>query len=144
MKNYLKAVGLGVLCTFGLSSCGVMFGGSNYYAHVIVNDHPEATILVNGEKIGTGKANVLYPRKESFEVEITQEGCEPIQQTYFNEFRTGNFVLSVVTWGLLGLGVDLGTGASYRPDLDRYPTVTKRLDMNNYAYFIDYPNCPVE
>ncbi len=143
MKKYFKLVSIITLFTFGLSSCGVMFGGSKYYAHVIVEDHPDANIYVNGEKIGTGKANVLYPRKEAFDVEITQDGCEPIKRTYFNEFRTGNFILSVLSWGVVGIAVDLGTGASFRPGLAQYPN-TKKLDINNYAYFIDYPDCPVE
>jgi hypothetical protein len=100
--------------TMLLNSCGVMFGGSKYQATIVAKGNPNAEIYVNGKKMGNGQVTTLVPRDQTLKVELKQEGCETKMESFPRKFRTGNFILSIVSWGLIGLGVDLGTGASYR------------------------------
>jgi hypothetical protein len=127
--------------SFTLSGCGVMFGGSKFSGSIVAKDHPNAQIYVNGNNIGKGTAIGLYPRNRPLTVELRQEGCENRTQTFDNTFRTGNFILSLVMWGLVGVAVDLGTGASYKPDHKSNPAIEKMSDKN-YTFTIDYPGCP--
>lgn len=128
------------LLSITLSSCGVMFGGSKYAGTIQVKDHPKADIYVNGMPAGTGTATGLYPRNRPLVVEVRQEGCEPKSQTYINTFRTGNFIASLVTWGLIRIAIDLGTGASYKPDHINDPNIIRMSDKN-YNFFVDYSGC---
>jgi hypothetical protein len=55
---------------------------------------------------------------------MKEDGCDTKTQTFNNAFRTGNFILSVISWGFR-IGVDLGTGASYKPDHKNNPAIQK-------------------
>jgi hypothetical protein len=116
----MKKTSLFFAITFSSSilftSCGVMFGGSKYNAHITVKDHPNAEIYANGEKMGNGEVSGLFKRNQPLTIEVKQDKCQPKTTNFNNAFRTGNFILSVFSWGLLGLGVDLGTGAAFKPD----------------------------
>ena len=122
-----------------LNSCGVMFGGSKYQATIIAKDHPNAEIYVNGKKLGNGQATALFPREKNLIVELKEPGCETKTQTFGTSFRTGNFILSVFTWGLIGLLIDLGTGASYKPDR-KNPAIEKKSDKE-FTFTVDAPTC---
>lgn len=126
--------------TILLNSCGVIFGGSKYNGTIIAKDHPKADIYVDGKKLGTGKATALFPRDRALTVELKEEGCENKTVTYNKKFRTGNFILSILTFGIVGLGVDLGTGASYKPDHKHNPDV-KKVSDKDYTFTVDGPNC---
>ncbi len=130
----------GSFLLLSLNSCGVMFGGSKYSGTINVKDHPNAEIYVDGNKLGNGQATSLFPRNRPLVVEVKEEGCETKTQTFNKAFRTGNFILSVVSWGILGIGVDLGTGAAYKPDHRSNPNI-KKLSDKNYTFDIDYTNC---
>lgn len=131
------------LFSFTLTSCGVMFGGSKYSGTILAKDHPDAQIYVNGNNIGKGTATGLYPRNRPLTVELRQDGCENKMQTFDNTFRTGNFILSLVMWGLVGIAVDLGTGASYKPDHASNPAI-QRMSDKNFTFLVDYAGCPTD
>ncbi|MFN7372879.1 MAG: hypothetical protein ACK5WO_13830 [Cyclobacteriaceae bacterium] len=141
MKNWTKDVAMLILLSFTLSSCGVIFGGSKFSGSIIAKDHPNAQIYVNGNNIGKGTAIGLYPRNRPLTVELKQEGCENKTQTFDKTFRTGNFILSLLSWGLVGIAIDLGTGASYKPDHKSNPAIQKMTDKN-FTFTVDYPGCP--
>lgn len=126
--------------TVSLNSCGVMFGGSKYAGNITVKDHPNAEIYVDGNKMGVGNANGLFSRNRPLNVEVKQDGCEPKTQTFDKTFRTGNFILSVISWGIIGIGVDLGTGAAYKPAHNSNPNIQKISDKN-YNFSVDYSEC---
>lgn len=123
-----------------LNSCGVIFGGSKFRGHVAVKDHPNAEIYVNGFKLGNGEVTKLFPRQNPLTVEVRQEGCPTKNVTFDNTFRTGNFILSVVSWGLLGIAVDLGSGAAYKPDAGYNPNI-QQLSVKDFKFTIDYSEC---
>lgn len=143
MKNVAYLLIVITLLSFTLSSCGVIFGGAKYNATIIAREHPNASIYVNGNNIGQGTARGIYDRNEPLTVELRQEGCPNHSQTFDNTFRTGNFILSVITWGLLGIAVDLASGAAYKPDDVSNPAIQKQ-DLDNFIFTTDYPGCPAK
>lgn len=142
MKRSISIILVLLTLSILLCSCGVMFGGSKYRATIIAKDHPNAEIYVNGKNLGKGQVVTLQPRNRNLIVELKQEGCEPVNQTFKNRFRTGSFILSIIWWGPIGLGIDLGAGASYKPDHINNPAI-KKVSDKNYTFSVDYPACKI-
>jgi len=140
MKKSILFIAVAILFSSTLTSCGVMFGGSKYQGTIVAKDHPNADIYVDGHKIGTGTTTKLFARNKSLVVTLEEKGCEPQTLTYDKSFRTGNFILSAISWGLIGIGVDLGTGASYKPDHKGNPAIQK-LSTKNFNFNVDYSKC---
>jgi hypothetical protein len=140
MKKSILFIAAAILFSASLTSCGVMFGGSKYQGTIVAKDHPNADISVDGQKIGTGTSTKLFKRDRTLVVTLEEEGCEPQTLTYDNTFRTGNFILSALTWGVIGIGVDLGTGAAYKPDHKGNPAIQK-LSTKNFNFDVDYSEC---
>lgn len=149
MKKFIYLLTL--LAAYGLlTSCATIIGGSKYYAHVKVEDHPNAKIEYKDVYQGTQNASLKVKRKEAdkFAVTIKEEGCKT-QNIGFQQkkFRGWAFAGTVIGWtGLYagiplpwGVAVDLATGALWKPDIDE-KGVTK-LDYKNYNYQIDYTGC---
>ena len=139
-KTSLLIFTLTISISILFSSCGVMFGGSKYQGKITAKDHPKADIYVKGEKIGTGEVTRLFKRNEDLVVELREEGCQPTTQIFGNKFRTGNFILSLLTFGLVGIAVDLGTGASYKPDHKGNPNI-KKIDNKMFEFTANYADC---
>ena len=140
MKKRITIIALSMSMAILLNSCGVMFGGSKYQGTIVAKDHPNAEIYVDGKKMGNGQVTALFPRNKELNVELREEGCEPKKQTFEKAFRTGNFILSVLSFGLAGIAVDLGTGASYKPKHKNNPSVQKMSDKD-YTFNVDYNEC---
>lgn len=152
MKNLISFLTL--LATYSLlTSCATIIGGSKYYAHVKIEDHPNAKIEYNDVYQGTQNAMIKIKRKEAdkFAVTIKEEGCET-QTIGYNQkaFRGWAFAGTVIGWtGLYGgfplpwgVAVDLATGALWKPDINENG-VTK-VDYKNYNYLVDYSGCKEE
>ena len=127
---------IAISCSLLFSSCGVMFGGSKYQGRIIATNHPNATIYANGQKLGVGEATSLFYRDVPLRVELKEEGCETKSVVFDPKFRTGNFILSVLSFGFIGVAVDLGAGASYKPDHKRNPNVKKETNKN-FTFNVD-------
>lgn len=140
MKKRISIVALLLSMSIMLNSCGVMFGGSRYQGTIIAKNHPNAEIYANGKKLGNGQVTALFERNKPLNVEVKETGCETKTQTFNRKFRTGNFILSVLSFGLIGLAVDLGTGASYKPNHKSDPAVQK-VSTKDYTFTIELPAC---
>lgn len=123
-----------------LTSCGVIFGGSKYQGRIVAKNHPNAQIYVDGEKLGNGDVTSTFKRNKELRVELREEGCENKVQVFQNRFRTGNFILSLLTFGLVGIAVDLGTGASYKPD-HKGNSKIKKINTKKYEFTVENENC---
>lgn len=139
-KSSLFIIAITLSSSILFSSCGVIFGGSRYNANIIVKDHPNADIYANGQKVGTGSTIQSFKRNEPLYVEVKQDKCEPKEQTFTSAFRAGNFLLSLFSWGLIGVAIDLGTGASYKPNHVNDKAIEKVTDKD-YVFRIDYSEC---
>lgn len=139
MKKAVFFLGL-MLFSLLFNSCGVMFGGSKYNGTIKVKNRPNADIYVNGQKIGTGQAKGLFPRNKPLVVEVQEEGCPKKTQTFEKSLRAGNLILSAFSFGLIGLGVDLGTGASYKPAHNSNSAI-KKINDKDYEFEVDYSEC---
>ena len=129
--------------TFLLSSCAAMFGGTKYTANIKAVDHPEATIYVNGAKVGTGSYTGVFERDNDLTIKLREEECEDQDKVYTKQFRVGAFVLSAIAWGPVGMIVDFATGAVWKPDHGNYPEVTK-MSNKSYNFNLQYDGCPVD
>jgi len=140
-----------VLATFSLlTSCATIIGGSKYYAHVKVDDYPNAKIEYKGTYQGAGNAVIKTKRAEAnkFSVTIKEDDCETQTINYTQRiFRGWAFAGTIVGWtGIIsgiplpwGVAVDLSTGALWKPDITE-KGVTK-TDYKRYNYIIDYSGC---
>ena len=126
--------------SFLFNSCGVMFGGSKYYGTIKVKDKTNEEIFFNVQKLCNWQATSIFSRNQPLVVEVKQEGCPSKTQTFDKSFRTGNFILSALSFGLVGIAVDLGTGASYKPAHNSNSAI-KKLSDKNYEFEVDYSEC---
>jgi hypothetical protein len=120
-----------------------MFGGSRFSGSIMVKDHPNAEIYVNGNRIGQGTVVGVFPRNRALNVEVKQEGCDPKTQTFEHSFRGGNFACTIFMFGVFGILIDLGTGASYQPGYRNNPAVEK-MGVDNFAFTVDYSGCAID
>jgi len=139
--KFLKTLSVVIAMSIAFSSCGVMFGGSRYNAQIVVKNHPDAIITANGNEIGKGAALGSFKRNTPLTIQVEEDGCKSKSQTFDNTLRGGNLALSFLMWGLVGVVIDLGTGASYKPDHHHHKEVT-RTDEKNFLFTIDYSGCP--
>lgn len=145
MKNVL----LTIFAIVMFSNCATIVGGSKYYAHVKVPNHPNAKIEYNGEFQGNGDATFKVKRSKANQLAIDVQDTDCKNQTVNytdRKFRGWAFAGTVIGWtGWVnfpipwGVIVDFSTGALYKPD-EADPSITK-TDLNNYIYKIDYTGC---
>lgn len=135
-------------------SCAVIVGGSKYYAHVVVEGHPDAAIKYQGITRGYGSTTIKVPRKEANQLVLTvsEPGCPTVERQFLErKFRGWSFVGTLVTWtGLsvnggpwlpipFGVFVDGPTGSWWKPDENE--TGVSKTDYKNYNYSIIYREC---
>jgi hypothetical protein len=152
-ENYRrKAIAL-IACPLILifSSCATICGGSRYYAMVTVKDHPNAKISYDGSLQGKGYAmfKVKRSRANQFSVYVKEDSCSGQSVNFTGRtFRGWAFAGSIVGFtGVLagiplpwGVGMDLATGAVWKPDT-KEPGI-KKEDYKHFEYSIDYTGCP--
>lgn len=136
---------------FILQGCATIAGGSKYFAHVTVKDHPNATIEYKGIEQGTGSATFKVPRAKAnkFSVTVKEDGYE--EQTFSfkkHAFRGWAFAGTFITWtGLIGnvpipwgVAVDFATGALWKPS--KKEKGVQQIDYKNFKYVLDYEGIP--
>jgi len=125
-------------------------GGSNYYAHVTVDEHPNAVITFEGEKQGSGTANFSAPRRnaDSFSITVREPGCrEQVFDFTERSFRGWSLAGSLAGGTLLissiplplGLITDGQTGSLWKPDITE--AGVSKIDDKNYHYNVNYTGC---
>ncbi len=132
------------------SSCATIIGGSKYYAHVKVKNHPNANIEYKEAYQGSGNAVIKVKRAEAnrFSITIKEDGCEE-QTVNFTQrsFRGWAFAGTILGWtGLYngiplpwGIAVDAATGALWKPN--EYEVGVNKIDYKHYNYIINYSGC---
>ncbi len=151
MKKIVYSVVLFAAFSF-LTSCATIFGGNKYSAHVIVPDHPTASIKYNNELQGYGSAifKVKRTQAKKLSISVKEEGCEE-QIFKFTKNTTRAWPLAYYTLGIvvtLGTGgiplpwalvVDLANGALVKPNVNEKGI--SKIDYDNFKYTLEYTGC---
>ena len=110
MRAYV-AVLLAVCMVFS-SGCATIATGGGEDQAVRVSSLPKgADVYVNDERVGKTPMSVRLPRKDVHQVRVEKAGYQPYERELksgLNGWMFGNIILG----GLIGLGVDLLSGAS--------------------------------
>ena len=153
MNKILQRIVLILVVSSILPSCATICGGSKYNAQILVLNRPTAEIVYRGEIIGTGSTLIMMNRKDAnkFSFTVREKGCEPQINNYNSRsFRGWAFAGTLVTWtgyvtGIYipwGLGVDLATGALWKPNVAEKGIV--KINSKNFKYVVNYSGCPVK
>tara|TARA_R110002124_G_scaffold286453_1_gene467403 strand:- start:18385 stop:18879 length:495 start_codon:yes stop_codon:yes gene_type:complete len=94
-------------------SCATIFKGSS--ADVRVNSNPVgANIFINGIDRGVTPQMLSLKRNQNYLLTFKKEGYEDLNFEVFKKFDIGTTVVgNIFSWGLVGIIVDVATGAAY-------------------------------
>jgi hypothetical protein len=148
-KKLLVSLILIVIMPTLFSSCGTIIGGSNYNAHVLVDNKPTAKIYYNNEYKGVGDATFKVKRKDANKLSITVKedgGQEQVFEYKSRKFRGWAFAGTILTWsGFIGpvpvpwgIIMDLSTGSLWKPDVNEKGIIKE--DYKNYNYHLELTN----
>jgi len=101
-----------VVALLPLVGCATVAGGARDKKITITSEPPGAAIVVDGQPFGATPAIVKLSRKSDHQVAIHMTGYEPAALTIhqrFNPWFAGNLLIG----GLVGMVIDLCTGATY-------------------------------
>lgn len=114
----MKTLRLIIIAGFCMSivGCATIFKGSN--ADIRVNSSPAgATILANGINKGVTPQTLSLKRNQNYILEFKRDGYEDIKLEVNKKFDIGTTVVgNIVSWALLGIVVDVASGAAYSLD----------------------------
>ena len=138
MKRFIfvSFVAMAVVC---FNSCATLTGTQDYTARVIVENSPNAAIIVDNTIKGYGETEFAWKRANANKLSITveEEGYKSETISYNrNSFRTFPFLGNIILGGIPGIIVDLVTGAVYEPDITE-KNITK-IDTKTFLYKIYY------
>ena len=115
MKNSFRTKHIVLITVVGLLTfnCASIFKGSS--ADVRVNSTPSgAEIFINGIDRGTTPQTMSLKRNKDYVLTFKKEGYEDLNFEIHKKFDVGTTVVgNIFSWGLLGILVDLGTGAAF-------------------------------
>ncbi|GAB5408551.1 MAG: hypothetical protein BalsKO_09160 [Balneolaceae bacterium] len=102
-----------LLVSFLSLSCASIFKGSS--ADVRVNSNPAgADIYINGIDRGQTPQTLSLKRNQDYVLTFKKEGYEDLNFEVAKKFDIGTAVVgNIFSWGLIGILVDVGTGAAY-------------------------------
>lgn len=136
-----------------LSGCATIIGGSNYYAFVTVDNHPNATISYKGFTLKNERSLFKIRRGDANKLSFTvkEKNCED-QSIVFTQRSLRGWALagSIVGWtGIYegvplpwGIVVDFATGALWKPNINEKGV--SKIDYKHYDYHLDYTGCKVK
>lgn len=111
MKS-LRLIGTIGMC-FAFLACGTIFKGSS--ADVRINSSPSgAQVFVNDINRGTTPQSLSLKRNRDYVLDFRRDGYESVKVEVNKTFDLGTTVVgNIFSWGLLGIVVDLASGAAY-------------------------------
>lgn len=142
MEKVFKIIGVICFCSMMLASCGTIFGGGKYSAHVVVSNNPNAKIYYKGEFVGTGNATFKVNRYHANRVNITlkSNGCQ--DQTFaYNKSSIRGWAIAgtLLSWSTYGIILDLATGAFVKPNVKEKGL--SKVNYKNFKYTLEYKGC---
>ncbi|MCR9133913.1 MAG: PEGA domain-containing protein [bacterium] len=112
-KSLIKNSALLLFAILLTTSCASIFKGSS--ADIRVNSNPSgATVMINNINRGTTPQTMSLARNENYVLTFKKDGYEDVNVEVKKKFDVGTTVVgNLFSWGLLGLVVDIATGAAY-------------------------------
>lgn len=95
------------------ANCAAIFKGSS--ADIRVNSNPSgADIIINGIDRGVTPQTMSLSRNENYVLTFKKDGYEDVNVEVKKKFDVGTTVVgNIFSWGLIGIIVDVATGAAY-------------------------------
>jgi hypothetical protein len=103
---------LTVLCLAG-AGCATVTGGASDEEVTITSNPPHATVCVDGEPRGQTPTVVKLTRRKDHQLDVSAAGYETAHVSIGRELNPW-FIGNIAIGGLIGMGVDLCTGAYCR------------------------------
>jgi hypothetical protein len=126
MTSLLRTALVAVAAASGLTACATVTRGSND-AWVVNSEPPGATVTTtNGHFCPSTPCAIKMPRKSQFTAEIKKPGYKPASVSVTHKTASAGaagVAGNVLVGGVIGLGVDMATGASQ--DLVPNPVTVK-------------------
>lgn len=111
-QTFKTALLIVIACSLNFS-CASIFKGSS--ADVRINSNPAgADIFINGIDRGQTPQTLSLKRNQSYVLTFKKEGYEDLNFEVAKKFDIGTTVVgNIFSWGLVGIIVDVATGAAY-------------------------------
>ena len=96
-----------------MTGCATIFKGA--HADVRVNSDPAgASIFINKIDKGTTPQTLSLKRNRNYTLVFKKEGYEPVRMEVTKDFDIATTIVgNIFSWALLGIVVDVATGAAY-------------------------------
>lgn len=107
-----RIVGIGVLLFAGAPGCATVVGGWRDQEVKITSEPPGATVLVDGQPVGSTPTMVPLSRKTEHQIDITQPGYSHAHFTLRRQLNPWVFG-NVLIGGIVGAVVDVCTDATH-------------------------------
>lgn len=131
-----------ILGLFAITStgCATIIGGG--HQEIETTSTPSgARVLVDGDDMGTTPLTLNLKRDASHVVTFQLQGYDDIVVNMDKEFRAGAVLAgNLFSWGLLGMVIDVGSGAAYKltPEeleatLDKNGMSTSAVEINEQS-----------
>lgn len=113
MINRILTIAITILILAALSGCATIFKGKS--ADVRVNSTPAgAEVYINEISRGTTPQTLSLKRNDDYLLEFRKDGYEPVRIEVKKDFDIGTTIVgNIFSWGIIGILVDVGTGAAY-------------------------------
>lgn len=114
---------LAAVCAMGmamvvvLAGCATIMNRGGHQRVLINSEPPGATATIDGVISITTPGEVSLKRNKSHVVRIEKEGYQPANRMIDNEL-SGWVFGNILIGGLIGLAIDMGTGAAFKLDPD--------------------------
>jgi len=112
-KTILRSCALLIVVGFLTTNCASIFKGSN--ADIRVNSNPSgATIMINNINKGTTPQTMSLARNQNYTLTFKKDGYKDVNFEVVKKFDVATTVVgNIFSWSLLGIVVDVATGAAY-------------------------------
>lgn len=130
-----------ILIIFLMTSCATLIGGKTYTAHVVALDQDDVMLRVNDRLQGKGSVIFEHKRKQPLTVIIDKPDCQPYEEKF--RIDTRGFLVGCDVISIVGLVIDFGTGAIYRPEY-RQDVRVDRINYDTYKFTIFNQPCQAD
>ena len=154
----MKTISIAIAFLILLNSCATVFGGAKYHAHIIVPNHPNVSVLLNGEHIGNSNSIIKIKRADAsfLNFEVQKEGYVPENYYYRSKKVRGVAVGFSIFFSLFTrLTIFSNNGVIYNRafpiqifiDMLNYSSIFKpddkekgliKMNYNNYKYVLPF------